>query len=417
MLKPKGFSTRIIHTPFAKEDVNHALHQPIYGNSAFDFESAEQMELAFQGRSPQHAYSRITNPTVENLELKIKQITGALNVTALSSGMAAIANTIFVLASAGNNIITSSHLFGNTYVFFDSTIRELGIEARFCDLTNPEEVKANIDSKTVAIFVETITNPQLEIVDLEVLSQISHYHNVPLIADSTLTPPNVFNAKAFGVDIEVISSTKCISGGATSVGGLIVDYGTFDWSKIPKLAPHAKRFGPFAFNYKLRREIFRNLGACMSPFAAYLQSIGLETLELRFTKAVQNCMELAEFLETIPEVKRVNYPGMSKSEFYNLGKKQFGQFPGAMLTFDFESREACFRFLNKLSLIRRATNVYDNKTLILHPASTIYCDFDPEKRSRLHIYDTTLRLSLGIEDIEDLKNDILQAIEQKELNK
>jgi O-acetylhomoserine (thiol)-lyase len=410
MLKPKGFTTKIIHTPYAKDDVNRALHQPIYSNSAFDFETAEQMELAFQGRLPVHAYSRITNPTVENLELRIKQITGALNVTALSSGMAAISNTILLLASSGSNIIASKHLFGNTYVFFESTIREFGIETRFCDLTNNEEVKANIDQNTVAVFVETITNPQLEVVDLESLSRIAHENNVPLISDSTLTPPNVFTAKDFGIDIDLISSTKCISGGGTSIGGLIIDYGTFDWSKSKKLAPLSKRFGPFAFNYKLRREIFRNLGACMSPYAAYLQSLGLETLQLRFEKAATNCRELAEYLESLPQVKGVNYPGKEGSKFCEISQRQFGVFPGAMLTFDFFSREACFTFMNQLQIIRRATNVYDNKTLILHPASTIYCDFDKETRESLNVRETTLRLSLGIEDIEDLKSDLLQAI-------
>jgi len=414
MLKPKGFTTRIIHIPYAREDANHALHQPIYSNAAFDFDSAEQMELAFQGRLPVHAYSRITNPTVENFELRIKQITGALNVTALSSGMAAVSNVIFLLASAGTNIIASRHLFGNTYVFFESTIKEFGIETRFCDLTNQDEVKANIDSNTVAIFVETITNPQLEVVDLKSLSQTAHEQNIPLIADSTLTPPNVFNAKEFGVDIDVISSTKCISGGGTSIGGLIIDYGTFSWSKSKKLATLSKKFGPYAFNYKLRREIFRNLGACMSPFAAYLQSLGLETLQMRFEKAATNCRELAAFLETMPKVTAVNYPGKQGSAFEAISRQQFGDYPGAMLTFDFATREACFAFMNNLELIRRATNVYDNKTLILHPASTIYCDFDRETREVLHVFDTTLRLSLGIEDIEDLKSDLMQALNKIE---
>ena len=410
MLKPNGFTTKIIHTPFAREDANRALHQPIYSNAAFDFESAEQMELAFQGRLPVHAYSRISNPTVENFELRIKQITGALNVTALSSGMAAVSNVIFMLASSGTNIVASKHLFGNTYVFFESTIREFGIETRFCDLTNNEEVKANIDSNTVAVFVETITNPQLEVVDLLSLSRTAHENNVPLIADTTLTPPNVFSAKQFGVDIEVISSTKCISGGGTSVGGLILDFGAFDWSKSKKLSSLAKRFGPYAFNYKLRREIFRNLGAFLSPFAAYLQSLGLETLQLRFEKAANNCRELALFLGSLSQVKSVNYPGNPGSEFREISERQFGHFPGAMLTFDFSTREECFAFMNNLDLIKRATNVYDNKTLILHPASTIYCDFDQATRESLHVSDTMLRLSLGIEDIEDLKSDLVQAI-------
>jgi O-acetylhomoserine (thiol)-lyase len=410
MLKPKGFSTSIIHTPFVREDVNRALIQPIYCNSAFDFSSAEEMELAFQGRLPLHSYSRISNPTVENLELRIKQITGALNVTALSSGMAAISNVILLLASSGSNIITSRHLFGNTYIFFEETIKEFGIETRFCDLTNPEEVRANIDQRTVAVFVETITNPQLEVADLESLSLLAHENHVPLIADSTLTPPNVFRAKDLGVDLEVISSTKCISGGATGIGGLIVDYGTFDWSFSPKLAPLSRQFGPFAFNYKLRREIFRNLGACMSPFTAYLQSLGLETLQLRFEKAASGCRELAAFLNTLPKVRSVNFPGMAGSRFYEVSKRQFGDFPGAVLTFDLDSREACFTFINKLELIRRATNIYDNKTLIIHPASTIYCSFNSKKLKELDVEDTTLRLSVGIEEVEDLKTDILHAL-------
>ncbi len=410
MLKHLGFSTSIIHTPFAREDVNRALAQPIYENSAFDFNSAEQMELAFQGRLPVHSYSRISNPTVENLELRIKQITDALNVTALSSGMAAISNTVLTIGSAGSNIITSRHLFGNTYIFFEETIRELGIETRFCDLTNPEEVRAALDSKTVGIFVETITNPQLEVADLEGLSAVARENHIPLIADSTLTPPNVFRAKELGVDLEVISSTKCMSGGATSIGGLIVDYGTFNWKFSSKLAPLAKQFGPFAFNCKLRGEIFRNLGACMSPFTAYLQSLGLETLQLRFEKAASGCRELAGFLDTLPQVKAVNYPGIAGSRFYEISKRQFGDFPGAVLTFDLESREACFTFMNKLELIRRATNIYDNKTLIIHPASTIYCSFNSKKLKELDVQDTTLRLSVGIEEAEDLKNDILHAL-------
>jgi O-acetylhomoserine (thiol)-lyase len=409
MLKPQGFTSKIIHTGFAKEDVHHALHQPIYSNSAFDFETAEQMELAFQGKLPNHSYSRISNPTVENLELRIKQITGSLNVTALSSGMAAISNVFFTLASAGSNIVTSAHLFGNTYTFLNSTLSSFGIELRFCDLTNLQDVLQNIDKKTAAIFIETITNPQLEVTDLKQLSQIAIEKGVPLVADTTLTPPNIFRASDFGIDLEVISSTKCISGGATSIGGLIVDYGSFDWRKSEKLAPLAKRFGPFAFNYKLRREIFRNLGACMSPFAAYLQSLGLETLQLRFEKAARNCLELAKFLQSLPQVEEVNYPGLTSSKFFELSRKQFGNYPGAILVFNLESREACFRFINQLELIKRATNIYDNKTLIIHPASTIYCDFDEDKRREIDVPDTLIRLSVGIEEIEDLKADILNA--------
>lgn len=410
MMKPRGFSTHLIHSSLANDDAHQALHQPIYSNAAFSFDSAEHMELAFQGRLPNHSYSRISNPTVENFERRIRQITGALNVTALSSGMAAISNVIFVLATSGSNIIASKHLFGNTFSLLDSTLKDFGIEVRFCDLNNTQEVQANMDKNTILIFVETITNPQLEVVDIKKLSDTAHGSNIPLVADSTLTPPNVFKAREHGVDIEVVSSTKCISGGATSIGGLIIDYGTFDWSKSSKLALLAKRFGPYAFQQKLRREIFRNLGACLSPFAAYLQSLGLETLQLRFERAATNCRELAVFLESLPQVVKVNYPGLQTSQYHEISERQFGQYPGAILTFDFATHSECFAFLNKLELIKRATNVYDNKTLIIHPASTIYCDLSKDIRESLSVYDTTLRLSVGIEDVSDLKNDILQAI-------
>ncbi len=406
----QGFSTKVIHTDYAKADVHNALQMPIYSNAAFEFESAEQMEEAFQGRRPDHSYSRISNPTVENFENRIRSITGALSVTALSSGMAAISNVFLAIAQTGSNIVTSKHLFGNTYSFFVSTLYAFGVETRFCDLTNVEEVSKNIDENTVAIFFETITNPQLEIVDIEKLSLVGKNHRIPLIADSTLTPPNIFKASGLGVNIEVISSTKIISGGATSIGGLILDYGTFDWNHSKKLAELTRKFGPFAFNAKLRKEIQRNIGACLSPYHAYLQSLGLETLALRFDKAGSNCQLLAEYLQTEPRIKQVNYPGLKTSAFHEIGKKQFGNYPGAMLTFNFGTREESFEFLNKLKIISRATNIYDNRSLIIHAASTIFCEFSRETRENMGIPDTLLRLSVGIEDINDLIDDIHSAL-------
>jgi O-acetylhomoserine (thiol)-lyase len=324
--------------------------------------------------------------------------------------MAAISNIFFAIAKTGDNIITSKHLFGNTYSFFTSTLRAFGVETRFCDLTNAEEIDNAIDGNTIAIFFETITNPQLEIAVINSLSQIAKKHGVVLIADSTLTPPNIFNAQEFGVDIEAISSTKIITGGATSLGGLILDYGQFDWTRFAKFSELAQRFGPFTFNAKLRKEIHRNLGACLSPYHAYLQSLGLETLSLRFDKAASNCLLLAEYLQTEKRIASVNYPGLKSSKFYEVGKKQFGDRPGAILTFNFKTREECFNFLNKLKLIHRATNLYDNRSLIMHPASTIFCDYAPELRKDLDISDTLIRLSVGIEEFEDLKNDIQAAL-------
>lgn len=406
----QGFSTKVIHSEYGKPDAHRALQMPIYSNAAFEFESAEAMEEAFLGRRPDHSYSRISNPTVEHFERRVRSISGALAVTALSSGMAAISNVSFTIAQSGQNIITSNHLFGNTYSFFVSTLKSFGVETRFCDLTQPAEIEKNIDNNTVAIFFETITNPQLEIVDIKELSAIAQKHNVLVIADSTLTPPNVFKASAVGVNIEVVSSTKIISGGATSIGGLILDYGSYNWSHNPKLTEHSRKFGPFAFNVKLRKEIQRNLGACLSPYHAYLQSLGLETLQLRFDKAASNCLALAEYLQTEAKIKQVNYPGLSTSKFHEVGEAQFGIHPCAILTFNFGSREESFQFLNNLKVISRATNIYDNRSLIIHPASTIYCDFPKEVRENIGVPDTLLRLSVGIEDVNDLINDIHSAL-------
>ena len=412
-----GFTTDILNTSFSKPDAHAATHMPVYSNASFTFESAESMELAFQGRTPDHMYSRISNPTVEHLEQRVRAITGAQSVTALSSGMAAISNVFLTLAKAGDNIITSRNLFGNTYSFFNSTLSAFGVTPRFTDLTNPVEVAKNIDENTIAIFFETITNPQMDVVDIETLVSLSKEKKILLIADTTLTPPNIFNGGKAGIHLEVVSGTKIISGGATSIGGLIIDYGTYPWKFNHKLADLAKRFGPFAFNYKLRKEILRNVGACLSPFNAYLQSLGLETLDLRYKKSAENSKELANFLELHKDVVNVNYPGLKSSNFYAIAKKQFGDYPGTILTFELQSREACFAFLNKLKLIRRATNLSDNRSLIIHPASTIYTDYSPEERVLMGIPDTLIRLSVGIEDVDDLKQDLDLALTQKDLYK
>jgi O-acetylhomoserine (thiol)-lyase len=407
-----SFITKILHTKFPKEDPHGSLHMPVYDNVAFEFKSAEELELAFEGKKPSHMYSRISNPTVEYFEQQIMAVTGAVGVLALSSGMAAISNTILTIAKTGDNIITSKHLFGNTYSLFERTLKEWGLETRYTDLTKPQEVARLIDGKTRAIFLETITNPQLEVADIEELSEAAKPGNVLIIGDTTMTPPYLFSAKQFGVDIEVISSTKWISGGATSVGGLILDYGTYDWKKNDKLSKDTVKFGPFAFMNRLRREVYRNIGACMSPHNAYLQSLGLETLPLRLDAACENTRKIAEFLQKSPAVRSVNYPGLEDLPYYDTAKKQFGGKPGAVLTFDLASKEQCFRFLNGVKLIRRATNLHDNRSLILHPASTIFCEYDDKLKNEMGVRDTLIRLAVGIEDTQDLISDMRQSLEK-----
>jgi len=400
------------HTPFAKPDAYNALQIPIYQSAAFEFYTAEEMEAAFIGKSSDHCYSRITNPTVQFFEERVRSVTGAGSVTALNSGMAAISNAIITLARAGSNIVTSPHLFGNTYSFFKSTMAEFGVETRFCDLTNLEEVKSNIDENTCALFLEIITNPQLEVVDLKALSEIAVKAGVPLVADTTIVPFCAWKAKDFGIHIELVSSTKYISGGATSLGGLIIDYCNFDWKTSPKLKDLAKQFGPNAFTFKLRKEIHRNLGAYMTPQVAYLQTLGMETLSLRFEKAAGTCLQLAEKLQKVDGIVSVNYTGLKSNVFKELSDRQFGPLPGAMLTIDLENRERCFAFMNSLKLIKRATNLFDNKSLAIHPASTIFGTFTEEVRQSMNVRQETIRLSIGLEDTESILTDITNSLAQ-----
>ncbi len=403
----KPINTQLIHTEYPKQDPYGSLQFPVYETNAFKFETAEAMADAFNGRTKEHTYSRITNPTVSYFEKRVAEITGAYGVTAMNSGMSAISNVFLTIARSGANIVTSPHLFGNTYSLLTSTLNAFGIEIRFCNMSDPDEVERVIDQNTCAVFLEIVTNPQLEVADLKALSSITKRKNVPLIADTTIIPFCAFRAGDWGVDIEVVSSTKYISGGATSLGGLIIDYGTFGWDN-GFISDYAQKFGKGAFNTKLRKETHRNLGAYMTPHAAQAQILSLETLSLRFERAAASCLSLAKELQQIPQIRCVNYPGLTDNPFYALSKSQFGDYPGAMLTFDLSSKEECFLFLNKLKLIKRATNLFDNKSLIIHPASTIFGPFSQEERDRMNISDNTIRLSVGLENVEDLLNDIIR---------
>ncbi|MHB9056868.1 MAG: PLP-dependent transferase [Paludibacteraceae bacterium] len=409
-MKNKKINSDILHTEFEKQDAYGSIAMPVYNTAAFEFETAEAMGKAFTGITNDYTYSRISNPTVTHFERRIKSITRAHNVTALSSGMAAISNVFFTLAKAGSNIVTSRHLFGNTFSLFRSTLAAFGVEVRFCDLTNPKEVKKTIDDNTCALFLEIITNPQLEVADLKTLSAICRKACIPLIADTTVVPFCAFHATDFDIDIEIVSSTKYISGGATSLGGLIIDYGMCDWSSSKRLGELAKTEGKNTFNFKLRKEIHRNIGAYMSPQVAYMQSLGLETLEVRYQRATSTTKFLAEKLSQNPKIEAVNYTGLKDNRFYEISLKQFGEYPGAMFTFDLSSREECFHFMNRLRIIRRATNLFDNQSLAIHPASTIYVNFTKKERAEMNISEKTIRFSIGLEESEVLLADIEQAL-------
>lgn len=408
--KELGFTTKMLTTPYAKQDPHNSLHMPVYETGAFEFESAEDIADAFQDKKPAHAYSRSTNPSVEYLERKVVAATGGRAALAMASGMAAISNTILALVRPGENILVSPHLFGHTYGLFHKTLRNLCIEARFCDLLDHQNIEENIDENTRLLFFETVTNPQLEVVDIRKLVRIAQKHQIILVVDSTLTPINVFNARAFNIDVEIMSSTKFISGGGTSVGGIVVDTGVNDWADVRLLSSFHEQKGKMALMAKLRKEIYRHFGPTMSPRSAQLQSMGLDILELRVERSFENCLRLAEHFSDHPSIKKISYPGLAGSEYYQLSKEQFSGVPGTIMTFDLSSMDDCYAFMNKLKVIRRATNMNDNKSLIIHPWSTIYSEYPESLRLEMGVRDTLLRLSVGIEDVDDLINDIGQAL-------
>lgn len=386
-------STIAIDTKLPRKDAFGSIAMPVYHTASYEFETAKDMADAFCGRVLAPDYSRVMNPTVMHFEDQVKALTGAENVFAFCSGMAAITNAFFTVIETGKNVVTSHHLFGNTVALLNKTFARFGVESRQVDLLDLEAVRQAIDDQTSCLFLEIVTNPQMEVADIAALAEIAHKRGIPLIADTTIIPFTQFSAKALGVDVEVVSSTKYISGGATSLGGLVIDYGTFP-----------------VVNQRIRFELLFNVGSYMSPHAAYMQSLGLETLEARYKVQSSNALALARKLQTVEGIQRVNYIGLEDNPFHTLALKQFGETAGAMLTIDLADRKACFSFIDHLQLIRRATNLFDNKTLAIHPYSTIFGPFGKSQKVEMDVRDTTIRLSVGLEDVDDIFEDIRQAV-------
>lgn len=387
-------TTKAIHTPFQRRDAYDALQMPVYHTMAFEFDNADVMADAFCGRTDAPDYSRVLNPTVTHFEQRIANLTGAKEVSAFTSGMSAISAMILSTAAAGKNIVTSRHLFGNTYLLLTRTLKRFGVEARLTDLTDPEMVRSLVDADTCCIFLESVTNPQTEVADVRALAEIAREHGIPVIADTTMIPFTQFDANASGIDFQVVSTTKYVSGGATSLGGVIIDYGRF-----PEISERIKKDSVF------------NYGGYMTPHVAYMQTLGLETLQVRYDRQAASALKIATLLEKTPGVVKVGYPGLESHPHHKRFKEIYGDKAGAMLTFDLSDEAACFRFVNALKMIHRATNLFDNRSLAIHPASTIFGPLTTEQRESMDVYDTTIRLSIGLEDPDDLYADLAQAIE------
>ncbi len=385
--------TKAIHSAFRHPDAYGSIAMPVYHTAAYQFPDAASMVESFSGRSGEPDYSRVTNPTVTYFEERVAALTGAASVVAYNSGMAAISNFFLAVATEGRNVVTSPHMFGNTFDLITRTLERFGVGVKVVDLTDIEAVEKAVDEHTCCIFLEIVTNPQLEVADLRALGKITRRWGIPLAADTTFIPFTEFDAEALGVDFQLVSSTKYLSGGATCLGGLNIDYGHF---------PDVTK--------SLKTELLFNLGAYMTPHAAYMQTLGLENLDARYRLQAANSLELARRLETVPQINKVGYIGLESNPFHQLAQSQFGPSGGAMITIDLESEQKCYDFLNSLQLILRATNLFDNKSLAIHPYSTIFVNFTPEQKAAMDVLPTTIRLSVGLEDVDDIFEDIVQAL-------
>ncbi|THB74155.1 MAG: O-acetylhomoserine aminocarboxypropyltransferase/cysteine synthase [Gammaproteobacteria bacterium] len=409
-MKELQFSTKVLHAKPNKDDPHRSIRYPIYATAAYDYASSQDIEDAFTSKKIAHSYSRITNPTVEFFEKKINILEGGVATVAMASGMAAITNTIFNLVSSGENIVASKYLFGNTYSFFKNTLANLGIEVRFVDHSDFEQVDSAFDDKTKLLFVETVANPQIIVADLSKLADIAHNNDAIFVVDSTLTTPYLVHAKDHNVDVVIHSTTKYISGGGTSVGGVVTDLGSADWTKFSILSKF-HHLGNMAFTARLRKEVYRNMGSALSPNTAYLHSLGLETLALRLRQSSQSALKVSQYLQEHDSVKTVNYAGLINDKYHSVASQSFTKkLFGGLLSFELADKETSYKFMDKLEIIRRATNLNDNTSLIIHPASTIYSEFDAETRNDLDVSDGLVRLSVGLEDAEDLIADLEQAL-------
>jgi len=375
---------------------------PVYETSAYEFDSSEDIELAFRGEKPAHAYSRVSNPTVSELENRLANLAGAASCLCMSSGMAAVSSVFLDLCRQGDSIVSSPYLFGNTLGLFENTLIPFGVDVRYAQMDDLSDLESQIDRTTRAIFLENISNPLLKVFDIRSIAELARKKGVLLIVDNTLLTPYLFSSLEAGVDIEILSNTKSISGGGTGIGGAVLafDQGKWDLIKVQNGGEYIK---------KLRKDTFRNLGSCLSPFSASMQLLGLETLALRVDRSCENALKLYDFLREQPGVVSVHYPGASDSRYYSLLRDQYKGRSGGLLLFEMESKKRCYEFMNRLQMIKRATNFCDNKSLIIHPVSTIFCDYTYEQCAAMGITDGMLRLSVGIEDVEDLKEDLMRG--------
>ncbi|OXT06430.1 acetyl-L-homoserine sulfhydrolase [Thermoanaerobacterium thermosaccharolyticum] len=405
------FNTKLLHQNYGPDEKTGASLTPIYQSTSFSH-SAEEMENIFKGSEYGFTYTRINNPTIEAFERRIASLENGIGAVACSSGMAAITLAILNILKTGDEILSSSGIFGGTYELFKD-FENFGITVKFAKDNSIDAFKESITNNTKLIYIETIGNPKLDVPDIKSLSVLAHENKIPLIVDNTVTTPYLIRPIEMGADIVIHSTSKFINGHGNSIGGIIVDSGKFEWdfNKHPMLKKFEK-YGQFAYLAKLRKGLFRNIGACMSPFNAYLNNLGLETLGIRMERLCENAYELAVFLKEFDKVLSVNYPGLKESPFHDIAKRQFGDKFGAILTIRVGSKEKAYKMINSLKYATNITNIGDTRTLVIHPSSTIFAESSDEEKKFMGVFDDLIRICVGLEDIEDLKEDFKQAIDR-----
>jgi O-acetylhomoserine (thiol)-lyase len=413
-----GLDTVALHGGQNVDPATRSRAVPIYQTTSYVFDDTGQAARLFALEEFGNIYTRIMNPTTDVLEQRIAALEGGVAAMAVASGQAGVVYSILNVARAGDHIVSSSSLYGGTYNAFFHTLPKLGITTTFVDTNDIGAWKAAVKPNTKAFFAETIGNPKVDVLDVKAVADAAHAAGVPLIVDNTLATPMLLRPIEYGADVVVHSLTKFIGGHGTSIGGMIVDAGKFDWTngKFPELtepdpsyhgAQYVKSFGPLAYILKARVQLLRDVGAALSPFNAFLVLLGAETLGLRMERHCSNALAVAEFLAKNAKVAAVRYPGLRKDDAYALAQKYLPKGAGAIVTFEIANARA---FIDKLELFSLLANVGDAKSLVIHPASTTHQQLSPAEQALSGITENTVRLSVGIESIADIVGDLERAL-------
>lgn len=425
MTREFNFETLQLHAGQAPDAETKSRAVPIYQTTSFVFEDAQEAEDLFALRKPGNIYTRITNPTVAVLEERVAALEKGVGALATASGMAALTYTILGLAHAGDHVVAAATLYGGTFNLLKETLPRYGITTTFVDVENLEEVAAAIQDNTKLVLIETLGNPVINIPDIEKVAEIAHANKIPLVVDNTFGTPYLINVFSHGADISVHSATKFIGGHGTTIGGLIVDSGKFDWAasgKFPQFVEedasyhnisYTRDIGAAAFIVALRVQLLRDTGAALSPFNAFLLLQGLETLSLRVERHVENTKKVVDFLANHPKVEKVNYPSLPTSPYYELAQKYLPKGAGSIFTFHVQGDDKdAGVVIDNLEIFSNLANVADAKSLVVHPYTTTHAQLSPEDLAACGVTPNQIRLSIGLENVDDLIEDLRLALEK-----